>query len=167
MIRFKTLTREEARKILTEYDNYSDVEFQDLVEHWKKHDPVSEFEESFSDFRKELLNVFKSALEETNGKMTYLLDLRVGLKIYELLPLCKNFTLVQANDDDIWRYISVKVMPDITYLRYPDPEKEVLKSNLQVAGGTNANSDNNDSGADNDFENCSRGKEIREWRNYV
>ena len=30
-----------------------------------------------------------------------------------------------ANDDDIWRYISCKVFPDITYERYPAPEKEI------------------------------------------
>ena len=30
---------------------------------------------------------------------------------------------------DIWRYISVKVMPDITYLRYPTPEKGSIRIN--------------------------------------
>lgn len=128
MIRFKTLSREEAKKIITAYDNYSDVEFQDLVSHWKKYDPVSEYDDSYIDFRKELLDVFKSTLEETDGKLNYLLDLRVGLKLYSLLPLGKDFTIIQANDDDIWRYISVKVMPDITYLRYPDPEKAISES---------------------------------------
>ena len=53
MIRFKTLTRDEAKKIITGYDNYSDVEFQDLVNHWKAYDPVSEYDDSYNDFRKE------------------------------------------------------------------------------------------------------------------
>ena len=40
-----------------------------------------------------------------------------------------NFSIIEANNDDIWRYISVKVMPDITYLRYPTPEKGSIRIN--------------------------------------
>ena len=75
------------------------------------------------------MSVFNDTLAETGGKMNYLLDLRVGIKLYQLMPLGKNFTVIQANDDDIWRYISVKVMPDITYLRYPNPEKGSIRIN--------------------------------------
>ena len=125
MVRFKTLSRDEAKRIISAFDNYDDVEFDDLVNHWKQYDPVSEYDESFVDFRNELLAAFREGLQETNGKMDYPVDLKVGLKIYSLLPIGKNFSIVQANNDDFWRYISVKVMPDITYLRYPNPEKAV------------------------------------------
>ena len=33
------------------------------------------------------------------------------------------FNLALASDDDIWRYLSCIVFPDITYLRYPKPGK--------------------------------------------
>ena len=125
MIRFQKLSAAEAKRIITEYDNYDDTAFQDLISHWSRYDVVNEYHHSYVEFRKALLECFQSTLVETNGKMTYLLDLRMGLKIYELLPPGKNFSVIQSNDDDIWRYISVKVMPDITYLRYPDPEKAV------------------------------------------
>ena len=125
MVRFKTLSRDEAKRIISAFDNYDDVEFDDLVNHWEQYDPVSEYDESFVDFRNELLAAFREGLQETNGKMDYPVDLKVGLKIYSLLPIGKNFSIVQANNDDFWRYISVKVMPDITYLRYPNPEKAV------------------------------------------
>lgn len=114
MVRFKTLSRDEAKRIISAFDNYDDVEFDDLVNHWKHYDPVSEYDESFVDFRNELLAAFREGLQETNGKMDYPVDLKVGLKIYSLLPIGKNFSIVQANNDDFWRYISVKVMPDIT-----------------------------------------------------
>lgn len=61
--------------------------------------------------------------------MSYLLDLRMGIKLYELINPQNGFTIVQANDDDIWRYISVCVMPDITYLRYPKPEQGSIRIN--------------------------------------
>lgn len=121
MIRFQKLTATEAKRIITEYDNYDDVAFQDLVYHWTHYDPVSDFHPTYDDFRKELIQTFQAALAETGGKMNYLLDLRMGLKIYELLPPGNEFSVIQSNDNDIWRYISVKVMPDITYLRYPKP----------------------------------------------
>ena len=43
---------------------------------------------------------FWEGLQETNGKMDYPVDLKVGLKIYSLLPIGKNFSIVQANNDD-------------------------------------------------------------------
>lgn len=125
MIRFQKMSADEAKRTITEYDNYDDTAFQDLVSHWSHYDVATDYDASYSDFRRELVETFQAALEETGGKMTYLLDLRMGLKIYQLLPPGKDFSVIQSNDNDIWRYISVKVMPDITYLRYPDPEKGV------------------------------------------
>ena len=120
MIRYQKLSFNDAKSIVAEYDSYNDTEFQDLEKHWNEYDvSASSFDPSYEDFRKALLTVFQDTLVETGGKMTYLLDLRVGIKLYELMPPGKNFTVIQANDDDIWRYISVKVMPDITYKRYP------------------------------------------------
>ena len=130
MIRYQKLSYNDAKNIVAEYDGYNDVEFDDLVKHWKANDvSASAFDPAYEEFRKELVSVFNDTLAETGGKMNYLLDLRVGIKLYQLMPLGKNFTVIQANDDDIWRYISVKVMPDITYLRYPNPEKGSIRIN--------------------------------------
>lgn len=130
MIRYQKLSFNDAKSIVAEYDSYNDTEFRDLEKHWNEYDvSTSSFDPSYEDFRKELLTVFQDTLVETSGKMTYLLDLRVGIKLYELMPPGKNFTVIQANDDDIWRYISVKVMPDITYKRYPDPAKGDIRIN--------------------------------------
>ena len=121
-MKYKRLSSNDAKKIVAQYDNMNDIEFQDLVDHWKKYDTI-ETDDSYAEFREKLLESFQEALKETGGKMTYLLDLRVGLCLFKLMPLNKDFSIITANDDDVWRYISVKVMPDITYLRYPDPAK--------------------------------------------
>ena len=123
-MRYKRLSLNDARAIINQYDSMSDVQFKDLIDHWEKFDTI-ENDPSYSDFRKVLLKAFSDALVETGGKMDYLLDLRVGISLYQLMPLGTDFSVIDANNNDIWRYISVKVMPDITYLRYPDPEKEV------------------------------------------
>lgn len=127
-MRYKRLSLNDAKAIVSQYDSMSDVEFQDLTSHWKAYDTI-ENDLSYSTFREALLDAFKKALAETAGKMTYLLDLRVGICLYQLMPIGKDFSIISANDDDIWRYISVKVMPDITYQRYPDPAKGDIRIN--------------------------------------
>jgi hypothetical protein len=111
-----------------DFEGYDDVEFADQVKHWMAYDvSTSSYDASYSTFREELLSVFKATLAEADGKLTnrskYMIDLKVGLKLYQLMPLGKDFSIIQANDDDLWRYISVKVMPDITYIRNPEPDK--------------------------------------------
>jgi hypothetical protein len=127
-MRFKRLSMNDAKAIVAQYDNMSDAEFQNLIDHWAKFDTI-ENDPAYDDYRQELLRAFQDALVETEGKMTYLLDLRVGICLYQLMPLGKDFSLIDANNDDYWRYISVKVMPDITYLRYPDPAKGDIRIN--------------------------------------
>ena len=123
-MRYKRLSMNDARAIISQYDSMSDIEFQDLTDHWKAYDTI-ENDPDYQNYRSILLDAFKNALVETEGKLNYLLDLRVGICIYQLMPLGDNFTIIDANDNDIWRYISVKVMPDITYIRYPKPESDI------------------------------------------
>ncbi len=125
MIRFQQLSAEEAKRILTEYDNYDDITFRDLVKNWEQFNVTNEYHPSYQEFRMALIETFKEARAKTGGKMNYLLDLYMGLELYRLLRPGKEFSAIQSGDDSIWRYISVKVMPDITYLRYPVPEKSV------------------------------------------
>lgn len=130
-LNIKRLTLGEAKAKIAAIDSLDDIAFEDLVKHWSIYDiDEGTFDSSYADFRKELIECFKSALIETDGKMSYLLDLRMGIKLHELINPQNGFTVVMANDDDIWRYISVSVMPDITYLRYPKPEQ-----NVREAGG--------------------------------
>ena len=129
-IRIRKMTMNEARSKISAIDTLDDVAFADLIKHWSAYDvDDTTYDPSYKEFREELVECFKDALEESGGKINYTLDLRVGIKIYELLNPNSGFTNVQANDDDIWRYISVCVMPDITYLRYPKPEQGSIRIN--------------------------------------
>jgi hypothetical protein len=99
----------------------------------------SSYDSSYDEFRNELLSVFNATLAETKGmaanRAKYLIDLRIGLRLYQLMPLGKNFSVIQANDDDLWRYISVKVMPDITYIRNPDPDQDIGRDRRTAGTG--------------------------------
>ena len=129
-LNIRKLTMSEAKSKIAAIDVMDDIAFNDLTNHWKIYDVAEEsYDPSYKHFREELISCFKSTLEQTDGKMNYTLDLRMGIKLYELLNPSAGFTNVQANDDDIWRYISVCVMPDITYLRYPKPEQGSVRIN--------------------------------------
>lgn len=131
MINLKKLTFSDAKKRIASIDSMTDIEFKELTDHWRRYEvDISNYDPSYVDFRNEIIETVKQALAETNNKYDdYKLDLRVGLKIYELLSPEDGFSTVIASNDDIWRYISVCVMPDITYLRYPDPEKGAIRIN--------------------------------------
>lgn len=130
MNHYPKLSLNEAKAIVAEYDALDDVAFSDLVQHWKVYElPAAQYDPSFEPIRRELVSAFKGNVEEADGKAEYLVDLRVGLKLYELFPIGSDFTLITANDDDFWRYLSLKVIPDITYLRYPDPKQGDIRIN--------------------------------------
>jgi len=121
MVPSKKFTKAEAEKFANEIDNLSDAAFDDLKEQWKKH-CVEGYDPEYQSFRDKVIAIFDRESESGDG---YSIDLNIGLCLYENFNLLNGFTYVMANDDDIWRYLSCKVFPDITYYRYPAPEKEI------------------------------------------
>ena len=84
------LSYNDAKSRIAEIDSMDDVEFNDLINHWKINDvSVDSFDASYREFRESLISCFNSSLEEIGGKITrsntYLLDLKMGIKLYELL----------------------------------------------------------------------------------
>lgn len=123
--RFK-LSFNEAKAKIEAIDNMSDTEYSDQVRHWAMFDVTDDtYGEIYKNVREEIVSTFKQALKDNNNRIDYSLDLKVGLKLYELLNMTGGFDIVKANDDDIWRYISVCVMPDLTFIRYPNQSSDV------------------------------------------
>ncbi len=135
------LSFDEARSIIESYDNLTDNEFVDQIRHWSKFDvPEYNYGSIYKDIRKNVVEEFRKSLSISSNKINYSLDLNVGLKLYEFLNPDSGFNIIMANDDDIWRYISVKVMPDLTFIRYPNnlEDEEVIKEyipNLSYSNG--------------------------------
>ena len=120
------LSFNDAKRKIEVYDFMSDTEFNDQIRHWAMYDvPEETYGGGYKEIRENVVETFKSALVDNENRINYNLDLRVGIKLYELLNPLHNFNIIQANDDDIWRYISVCVMPDITFIRYPNQSEDV------------------------------------------
>jgi len=122
---YKSLSFAKAKKIADSYDQLSDEDFEELSEKWGRYEiPEDSFSSGYARIRTSLVAAFKDAVEECGGICAdALVDVRVGLRLYQLLNSETGFTLAHANDDNVWRYISMVVFPDITYCRYPRPAK--------------------------------------------
>lgn len=130
-IRFRVMSLAEAKRWATDVDHFTDDEFSLQVESWKKHE-VDLPDSSYTELRAIGLEAFErpGGASLPNRKM-YPVDVEVGLDVYDYLS--KNgFTVIEASDDDIWRFLSIKIFPDLTYLRYPDPEKEAREQGGRI-----------------------------------
>ena len=130
-IKYRTMTMSEARRWATEIDHFTDDEFSLQITAWKNHD-VELPDSSYAELRAIGLRAFNRSggLSLPSRKM-YPIDVEMGLDVYEYLS-GNDFTVVEASDDDVWRYMSIKVFPDLTYLRYPDPEKEAKEQGGRI-----------------------------------
>lgn len=55
---------------------------------------------------------------DTANKLDYKFDLLFGLKVYQILNNDIGFTNRVATNNDIWRYLSISVIPDIVHSRW-------------------------------------------------
>lgn len=80
------LTFNEAKEKTDALDNMSEKEFTDQVRHWAIFDVGEDsFAESYSDLRNEVVTEFRNVLTKNGNRIDYNLDLKVGIKLYELM----------------------------------------------------------------------------------
>lgn len=72
--------------------------------------------------RKQLLQardeVFEMMGLDNADKLGYEFDVVFGIKLFHILSKKNNFYLREASNDEVWNYLSVKVIPDIVHARY-------------------------------------------------
>lgn len=76
----------------------------------------------FISIREELLKARDDIFEEygfdKENKIEYKFDLLFGLKVYQLLNEEIGFINRVASNDDVWRYLSISIIPDIVHSRW-------------------------------------------------
>ena len=120
------LTFNDAKSRVDALDRLNNEEFEKQIRQWAAYN-VSEdnYSEIYRNIREKIVDEFKRVLAENKNRIDYSLDLQVGLKLYELMNPNNGFDIVKANDDDIWRYISLCVIPDLTFIRYPNQQTDI------------------------------------------
>lgn len=90
----------------------------------------------FLPLRDQLLNARDKVFEENeldySNKLDYKFDLLYGLELYEILNEKIGFTNRVASSDDIWRYLSVCVIPDVVHARFGLTETRYFKTPRRV-----------------------------------
>ena len=117
---WKKMSNAEAKKIIDKIETSNEEAFNTLVTEWKNGKFTEEVDAGYRTIRETIFAEFCKYKNESG----YEIDLRVGLALYELF-LKEDYKLnpIYANDDDIWRYLSVRVFLDITYLREPSNDR--------------------------------------------
>ncbi len=117
---WKRMNNAEAKKIIEGIEKNNEEAFNTLLECWKEGKFSDEVEVEYRAIRDKIFDEYCNC----KNKGGYEIDLRVGLALYDLL-LKDEYKLnsIYANDDDIWRYLSVRVFLDITYLREPSSDR--------------------------------------------
>jgi hypothetical protein len=70
--------------------------------------------------------------EKGTNKKDYLYDLRFGIELYDLLRLDYDFKERQASSDEIWIYVSMRVIPDIVFKRWGLSESRFYKQSRRI-----------------------------------
>lgn len=130
-MQFREMMLSDARRWAERIDQMSNDEFSSQLAAWKSGD-IAIDNSDYQDMRALVYSAFVNAggLELTSRTM-YPVDVEVGLLLYEYLASA-GFTEAEACNDGVWRYLTIKVFPDITYFRYPDPEKEVKEKGGRI-----------------------------------
>lgn len=118
---WKTLTKSDAAKTMLS---------------WKVDEiPKPNYDTKYEKLRSKLLEAERKTLEfikNNQKKKDYFHDLIFGLELYEILNNDFNFTERNASNDEIWIYLSVKVVPDIVYNRWGLAESRFYKQSRRI-----------------------------------
>ena len=87
----------------------------------------------FDKLRKQILEQIAIFLEDDDNKIkSYAFDLNLGLFLYTTLNEDYGFTERLAAQDEMWRYLSLEVFPDIVYKRYDMNDVRFYQSTRRI-----------------------------------
>ena len=120
---WKTLTKSDAAKIMLS---------------WKANEvPSADCDDKYIELRKKLLKAERKTEEyiknnEIKSRKEYFHDLLFGLELYDVLNNDYYFSERNASNDEIWIYLSIKVIPDIVYNRWGLTETRFYKQSRRI-----------------------------------
>lgn len=70
--------------------------------------------------------------DQSNAPLQYEFDLLFGLEVYEILNESIGFNNRVASNDDVWRYLMIRVIPDITHARWGKSADRFFKTSRRI-----------------------------------
>nr|WP_318539777.1 hypothetical protein [Terribacillus saccharophilus] len=106
-------------------EELSKIQSEDIMSKWHENTvPELHLSPKEEELRNKLIDAFNEVLStlqlnrEEISKKSYQFDMEFGIRLYSILDIEADFTLRKAANLDIWRYLSIKVVPDIVYYRW-------------------------------------------------
>ena len=98
------------------------VESESAMKEWiAKYPELPNIDNYYMKIRKEIQYLYKKVKDDLPSdcnKINYFIDIHFGILLYEYFWKQKGFSLRTATNDGLWRYISLKVVPDIVADRW-------------------------------------------------
>ena len=111
---WEELNKQESEECFNNID-FENFSYHDVDNKYKK--LYLELSDKFDDVLEEIEDIKKS--NPKNNKRLYYIDCLFGLALFRTMNKF-GLTYHDANNNDIWRFISIKVIPDIVYERWGD-----------------------------------------------
>lgn len=118
------------------YDiNKASSDFEKLTINTTSVEPVN-LSPEYQNLRRKLIEA-RDRLFDVHGfdhvnKLDYNFDFTFGLELYNILAEEENFTNRAATSDDVWRYLSIRVIPDIVHSRWALNEDHFYKMSRRI-----------------------------------
>jgi hypothetical protein len=92
----------------------------------------SKLKEPFKQIRRIILEEKKLLLGDLNKINSYAFDLQIGIRLYCLLNNDYKFNERLAAQNEVWRYLSLEVFPDLVYERVGAKEQRFYKESRRI-----------------------------------
>ena len=114
---WKLLSKTEAEELSNYWEKEPD--FLKIMDEWDGI-YVAELSKDYKEMRDKLLKMSKLSKEKTPAGRNekYRFDLEFGLNLYNYFNKRWEFTAEKASNDDIWRYIQMRVIPGLVWERW-------------------------------------------------
>jgi len=119
---WKAFSRLDASTLSEEWNSFTADKFNELMEDWETGIKAN-LSADYLELRRGLIKLHSDASAiVVSGIGRYQSDLSFGIGIYKMLRDEYDMNSCIASDDDIWRYIQMRVVPDIIFERWSEGE---------------------------------------------
>ena len=122
--KWETLSKSTAREITDTWRKMPNEGFEALIDSWKAR-TVASCPITYMPLREKLVYAYDNLKSSdvlnnaASDKKTYQFEYRYALEVYDILNK-EGMSVRTASDDDVWRFITVNVVPDLIYDRWQD-----------------------------------------------
>ena len=115
-MKWQRLSKENAALQASEWENAAD--FESILAYWGNDLYKGLTSNDDQRLRGRIVNVFEESFGDSCDFNSYLRNLDFALRLYDVMVREFGMTPAVASDDDVWRYIQIRLVPHLIYKRW-------------------------------------------------